>query len=77
MINVVNLMKPQPPKEHPRRSDANFDVLFAGQADHVFAFGYPWLIHRLTYHGGRITTNLRRRPRLQGRHDDHRSTWWC
>jgi xylulose-5-phosphate/fructose-6-phosphate phosphoketolase len=51
VINVVDLMKLQPPKEHPHGlSDADFDVLFTKDKPVIFAFhGYPWLIHRLTY----------------------------
>jgi xylulose-5-phosphate/fructose-6-phosphate phosphoketolase len=51
VINVVNLMKLQPPNEHPHGlSDQDFDVLFTKDKPIVFAFhGYPWLIHRLTY----------------------------
>ncbi len=51
VINVVNLMKLQPPSEHPHGlSDLDFDTLFTKDKPIVFAFhGYPWLIHRLTY----------------------------
>jgi xylulose-5-phosphate/fructose-6-phosphate phosphoketolase len=51
VINVVNLMKLQPPREHPHGlSDHDFDTLFTKDKPIVFAFhGYPWLIHRLTY----------------------------
>ena len=51
VINVVNLMKLQPPSEHPHGlSDHDFDTLFTKDKPIVFAFhGYPWLIHRLTY----------------------------
>ena len=51
VINVVNLMKLQPPKEHPHGlSDKEFDALFTTDKPIIFAFhGYPWLIHRLTY----------------------------
>jgi xylulose-5-phosphate/fructose-6-phosphate phosphoketolase len=51
VINVVNLMKLQPPREHPHGlSDADFDALFTRDRPIIFAFhGYPWLIHRLTY----------------------------
>jgi xylulose-5-phosphate/fructose-6-phosphate phosphoketolase len=51
VINVVNLMKLQPPGEHPHGlSDNDFDTLFTKDKPVVFAFhGYPWLIHRLTY----------------------------
>jgi xylulose-5-phosphate/fructose-6-phosphate phosphoketolase len=51
VINVVNLMKLQPPSEHPHGlSDHDFDILFTKDRPVVFAFhGYPWLIHRLTY----------------------------
>jgi xylulose-5-phosphate/fructose-6-phosphate phosphoketolase len=51
VVNVVNLMKLQPPSEHPHGlSDPDFDALFTKDKPIVFAFhGYPWLIHRLTY----------------------------
>ena len=51
VINVVDLMKLQPPREHPHGlSDQDFDDLFTTDKPIVFAFhGYPWLIHRLTY----------------------------
>ena len=51
VINVVDLMKLQPPSEHPHGlSDTDFDALFTTDKPIIFAFhGYPWLIHRLTY----------------------------
>jgi xylulose-5-phosphate/fructose-6-phosphate phosphoketolase len=51
VINVVDLMKLQPPSEHPHGlPDREFDGLFTSDKPIVFAFhGYPWLIHRLTY----------------------------
>jgi xylulose-5-phosphate/fructose-6-phosphate phosphoketolase len=51
VINVVDLMRLQPEKEHPHGlSDAEFDVLFTTDRPIIFAFhGYPTLIHRLTY----------------------------
>jgi len=51
VINVVNLMKLQPQREHPHGlSDQAFDRLFTTDKPIIFAFhGYPWLIHRLTY----------------------------
>jgi xylulose-5-phosphate/fructose-6-phosphate phosphoketolase len=51
VVNVVNLMKLQPPSEHPHGlSDRDFDALFTTDRPIIFAFhGYPWLIHRLTY----------------------------
>lgn len=51
VINVVDLMVLQPPKEHPNGlSDTEFDDLFTVDKPIIFAFhGYPWLIHRLTY----------------------------
>src|SRR5277367_4681371 len=51
VINVVDLMTLQSPREHPHGlSDADFDALFTVDKPIVFAFhGYPWLIHRLTY----------------------------
>ena len=51
VINVVDLMKLQPPSEHPNGlSDKDFDLLFTKDKPIIFAFhGYPLLIHRLTY----------------------------
>jgi xylulose-5-phosphate/fructose-6-phosphate phosphoketolase len=51
VVNVVNLMTLQSPREHPHAlSDADFDSLFTRDRPVVFAYhGYPWLIHRLTY----------------------------
>jgi xylulose-5-phosphate/fructose-6-phosphate phosphoketolase len=51
VVNVVDLMKLQPPSEHPHGlSDVDFDALFTKDKPVIFAFhGYPWLIHRLTY----------------------------
>lgn len=51
VVNVVDLMKLQPPKEHPHGlTDAEFDHLFTTDKPVIFNFhGYPWLIHRLTY----------------------------
>ncbi|VTS04482.1 phosphoketolase family protein [Tuwongella immobilis] len=51
LINVVDLMKLQPTREHPHGlSDDEFDALFTPDRPILFAFhGYPWLIHRLTY----------------------------
>jgi len=50
-VNVVDLMRLQPPSEHPHGlSDTDFDSLFTVDKPVVFAYhGYPWLIHRLTY----------------------------
>ncbi|QIK37787.1 phosphoketolase family protein [Caldichromatium japonicum] len=50
-INVVDLFKLQPPREHPHGlSDADFDSLFTKDKPIIFNFhGYPWLIHRLAY----------------------------
>ncbi|MEK7760648.1 MAG: phosphoketolase family protein, partial [Nitrospirota bacterium] len=51
VVNVVDLMKLQPTREHPNGlSDKEFDALFTTDKPIIFAFhGYPWLIHRLTY----------------------------
>jgi xylulose-5-phosphate/fructose-6-phosphate phosphoketolase len=51
VVNVVDLMKLQPPSEHPHGlGDSEFDALFTVDKPIIFAFhGYPWLIHRLTY----------------------------
>jgi xylulose-5-phosphate/fructose-6-phosphate phosphoketolase len=51
VVNVVDLMKLQPPSEHPHGlGDHDFDLLFTKDKPIIFAFhGYPWLIHRLTY----------------------------
>jgi len=51
VVNVVDLMRLEPPTEHPHGlSDQDFDTLFTRDKPIVFAYhGYPWLIHRLTY----------------------------
>jgi xylulose-5-phosphate/fructose-6-phosphate phosphoketolase len=51
VINVVDLMRLEPPSEHPHGlPDADFDALFTTSRPIIFAYhGYPWLIHRLTY----------------------------
>jgi xylulose-5-phosphate/fructose-6-phosphate phosphoketolase len=51
VVNVVDLMKLQPPSEHPHGlSDMDFDELFTRDRPVIFAYhAYPWLIHRLTY----------------------------
>ena len=51
VVNVLDLMKLQPPSEHPHGlPDREFDELFTSDRPIVFAYhGYPWLIHRLTY----------------------------
>ncbi len=51
VINVVDLMKLQPQREHPHGlDDKDFDSFFTTDKPIIFAFhGYPWLIHRLTY----------------------------
>jgi xylulose-5-phosphate/fructose-6-phosphate phosphoketolase len=50
-VNVVDLMRLQPPTEHPHGlSDPEFDDMFTRDKPVIFAYhGYPWLIHRLTY----------------------------
>ncbi|HET9782156.1 MAG TPA: phosphoketolase family protein [Candidatus Dormibacteraeota bacterium] len=50
-VNVVDLMRLQPPSEHPHGlSDPEFDTVFTRDKPVIFAYhGYPWLIHRLTY----------------------------
>jgi xylulose-5-phosphate/fructose-6-phosphate phosphoketolase len=51
VVNVVDLMRLQPPSEHPHGlADSEFDALFTTRQPVIFAHhGYPWLIHRLTY----------------------------
>jgi xylulose-5-phosphate/fructose-6-phosphate phosphoketolase len=51
LVNVVDLMRLQPPNEHPHGlKDAEFDDVFTTDRPVIFAYhGYPWLIHRLTY----------------------------
>ena len=51
VVNIVDLMKLQPPSEHPHGlSDRDFDELFTRDKLVIFAYhAYPWLIHRLTY----------------------------
>ena len=51
VVNVVDLMRLEPPSEHPHgMPDREFDALFTSDKPVIFAFhGYPTLIHRLTY----------------------------
>ena len=51
VVNVVDLMTLQPPREHPHgMTDEQFDAIFTKDKPIIFAFhGYPWLIHRLAY----------------------------
>jgi xylulose-5-phosphate/fructose-6-phosphate phosphoketolase len=51
MVNVVDLMRLEPPTEHPHGlGDGDFQDLFTVDKPVIFAFhAYPWLIHRLTY----------------------------
>ena len=71
VINVVDLMKLQPPSEHPHGlSDQDFDALFTKDKPIIFAFhGYPWLIHRLDLPAHQPREPAR--PRLQGGGHDH------
>jgi xylulose-5-phosphate/fructose-6-phosphate phosphoketolase len=78
VINVVNLMKLQPQREHQRGlSDQEFDVLFTTDKPIIFAYhGYPLLIHRLTYR--RTNHQQPARARLQGEGTTTTpSTWSC
>jgi xylulose-5-phosphate/fructose-6-phosphate phosphoketolase len=51
VVNVVDLMRLQPPSEHPHGlNDHDFDSIFTKDKPVIFAYhAYPWLIHRLTY----------------------------
>ena len=51
VVNVVDLLTLQSPREHPHGlDDAAFDSIFTRDKPIIFAFhGYPALIHRLTY----------------------------
>jgi len=51
VVNVIDLMRLQPPREHPHGlSDIDFDNLFTTDKPAIFAYhAYSWLIHRLTY----------------------------
>jgi xylulose-5-phosphate/fructose-6-phosphate phosphoketolase len=50
-INVVDLFRLQPTREHPDGlDDEDFDTLFTKDKPIIFAFhGYPGLVHKLTY----------------------------
>ncbi len=54
VVNVVDLMKLQPPRDHPHGlPDADFDAIFTPDRPVLFTFhGYPTLIHKLTYKRG-------------------------
>jgi xylulose-5-phosphate/fructose-6-phosphate phosphoketolase len=51
LVNVVDIMRLQPPDEHPHGlPEREFDALFTSDKPVIFNYhGYPWLIHRLTY----------------------------
>jgi xylulose-5-phosphate/fructose-6-phosphate phosphoketolase len=51
VVNVVDVMRLQPPTEHPHgMPDTGFDALFTTDKPVVFAWhGYPSMIHQLTY----------------------------
>ena len=51
VVNVVDLMRLEPPSEHPHGlNDHDFDSIFTKDKPVIFAYhAYPWLIHRLTY----------------------------
>jgi xylulose-5-phosphate/fructose-6-phosphate phosphoketolase len=51
VVNVVDLMRLEPPTEHPHGlPDPDFDAIFTVDRPVIFAYhGYPSLIHRLTY----------------------------
>jgi xylulose-5-phosphate/fructose-6-phosphate phosphoketolase len=51
-VNVVDLFKLVPSTEHPHGlSDREFEAIFTPDKPVIFNFhGYPWLVHRLTYH---------------------------
>jgi xylulose-5-phosphate/fructose-6-phosphate phosphoketolase len=51
VVNIVDLMRLQPPSEHPHGlPDPEFDDIFTSDKPVIFAYhGYPWLVHRLTY----------------------------
>jgi xylulose-5-phosphate/fructose-6-phosphate phosphoketolase len=52
VVNVVDLMALQPQEQHPHGlSDKEFDRIFLPDRPTIFAYhGYPYMIHRLTYH---------------------------
>lgn len=52
VLNVVKLFALTRHEDHPHGiSDSDFDSLFTTDRPVIFNFhGYPWLIHRLTYH---------------------------
>jgi xylulose-5-phosphate/fructose-6-phosphate phosphoketolase len=52
VVNIVDLMALQPQEQHPHGlSDKEFDRIFLPDKPTIFAYhGYPYMIHRLTYH---------------------------
>ena len=50
-VNVVDLFKLQPDREHPHgSSEQEFDAIFTKDKPIIFNFhGYPWLIHKMAY----------------------------
>ncbi len=71
VVNVVDLMKLQPEREHPHGlSDAEYDMLFTKDKPIIFAYhGYPTLVHELTYR--RHNKNLHVRGLQGGGHHHH------
>jgi xylulose-5-phosphate/fructose-6-phosphate phosphoketolase len=68
VVNVVDLMRLQPPTEHPHgMPDRDFDALFTADKPVIFAYhGYPWLIHRLTYRRSNHENNHERGYKEEG-----------
>lgn len=61
VVNVIDLMRLEPDTEHPHGlSDPEYDALFTKNKEIIFAFhGYPWVIHRLTYHRANRNMHVR------------------
>src|SRR5438552_17945871 len=65
VVNVVDLMRLQPPTEHPHGlRDAEFDEVFTKDRSVIFAYhGYPWLNYRITNRRKYYTNNHVRREK--------------
>jgi xylulose-5-phosphate/fructose-6-phosphate phosphoketolase len=58
VVNVVDLMRLEPPTEHPHGLGDGTSRTCSRDKPVIFAFhAYPWLIHRLTYRRPTTTTS--------------------
>ena len=79
VVNVVDLMKLQPPSEHPHGlTDREFDALFTKDKPIIFAFhGYPVADPPAHLPAARITRTFMCAATRRRAPPRRRSTWWC